>query len=188
MSRCSYCRCELPGLETLCQQCFEAGCDRIAHPKQWWQRFQLRPQFTRDNFIGFSLLFTVSFASLRFDFPYFHARHMWNTETSALIATLIGCLAFFHHGGDKSEVGPTRAKKFDQRMNWKRFALLGRRLSLRSFHIHAGRRTNADRGGKLGNRCKRKFDVPEEQKHSFASLRNYRSCEFFFRCGVANYD
>jgi hypothetical protein len=124
MSRCSYCRRELPGLETLCQQCFQAGCDRLAHPKQWWQRFQLRPQFARDNFIGFSLLFTVSFASLRFDFPYFHARHMRNTEISSVISTLIACLAFFHHGGDKSEFGPTPANIFEQKMNWKRFALL----------------------------------------------------------------
>jgi hypothetical protein len=41
MSRCQYCRCEIPGLATLCDECFEKGCDRIAHPMPWWQRFRL---------------------------------------------------------------------------------------------------------------------------------------------------
>ncbi len=41
MSRCQYCRCEVPGLVTLCDECFEKGCDRIAHPTSWWQRFRL---------------------------------------------------------------------------------------------------------------------------------------------------
>jgi hypothetical protein len=94
MPRCSNCDRELPGFETLCQQCFEAGYDRLAHPKPWWQRFQLRPQFARDNFIGFFLLFALAFVRLRFDLT---------TETSALISSLFACVAFFHEGRAKSQ-------------------------------------------------------------------------------------
>jgi len=43
MSRCPYCRRELPGFETICQQCFEAGYERIAHPTPWWRRIRLTP-------------------------------------------------------------------------------------------------------------------------------------------------
>lgn len=103
MPYCSYCHRELPGLETRCQQCLEAGSDWLAHPKPWWQRFRLRPRFARDNFIGFSFLFTFAFVKLRFDFPYLHTGHMRTTETSVLIATLFACLAFLHEGGGKSE-------------------------------------------------------------------------------------
>jgi hypothetical protein len=124
MSLCPYCRRELPGLETLCQQCFEAEYDRQAHPKPWWQRFHMRPQFTRDNFIGFFLLFTFAFASFRFDFPYFHARHMRTTESSTLISTLIACIAFFRQGKDKlrpvvAPFGNARGK-----IDWHQFVLL----------------------------------------------------------------
>jgi drug/metabolite transporter (DMT)-like permease len=38
MSRCQYCRCEVPGLATLCDKCFEAGYDRVVNPKPWRQR------------------------------------------------------------------------------------------------------------------------------------------------------
>ena len=119
MSYCSYCHRELPRLETLCQQCFAVRYDQLSHPKGWRQRFQLRPQSTRDNLIGFFLLFAFAFAVLRFDFPYFHARHMRTTETSALISILIACLAFFHQGG-----GAAPSNIFEYKMNWRRFALL----------------------------------------------------------------
>lgn len=42
MSRCPYCRRELPGFETICQQCLEAGYQRIAHPKTWSQRLRVK--------------------------------------------------------------------------------------------------------------------------------------------------
>jgi hypothetical protein len=122
VSRCSYCHRELPGLETLRQQCFAAQYDQLLYPKPSGQRVQLRPKFTRDNLIGFFLLFTFVFASLRFDLPYFHARHMRTTETSALISILIACLAFFHQGGGKERVAPSSI--FEYKMNWRRFALL----------------------------------------------------------------
>ncbi len=47
MSRCPYCDRELPGFETLCQQCFEAGYEQVAHPKSWWQRRQFWRQWPR---------------------------------------------------------------------------------------------------------------------------------------------
>jgi hypothetical protein len=47
MSRCPYCDRELPGFETLCQQCFEAGYEQVAHPKTWWQRRQFWRQWPR---------------------------------------------------------------------------------------------------------------------------------------------
>jgi hypothetical protein len=68
--------------------------------------------------------FTVSFASLRFDFPYFHARHMRTTETSALISTLIACVAFFHQGRDKSQIVAAPSNVPEHKMDWRRFTLL----------------------------------------------------------------
>ena len=41
MSRCPYCRRELPGFETVCQRCFEAGYEHVAHSKSKWQSRQL---------------------------------------------------------------------------------------------------------------------------------------------------
>ena len=61
MSRCPYCGRELPGFETLCQKCLDAGYDRIAHPMPWWQRMR----FTQDCvyvflFVFFYVLITTS--------------------------------------------------------------------------------------------------------------------------------
>lgn len=122
MSQCSNCHRELPGFETLCLQCFEAGYERVMHPKQWWQRVQLRPQFARNNIIGFSVLFGFAFVLLRFDFPYFHARHMRTTEISVLLSTLFACIAFFH-GQEKSQPAsvPPRVKR---EIDWRRFGFL----------------------------------------------------------------
>jgi hypothetical protein len=53
MSRCPYCRRQLPGFETLCQQCFEAGYDRVTHPRPWWQRFHLTSRSLYTFFFGF---------------------------------------------------------------------------------------------------------------------------------------
>jgi hypothetical protein len=41
VSQCPYCRRELPGFETLCQDCFEAGYDQVLHPIPWWRRMRL---------------------------------------------------------------------------------------------------------------------------------------------------
>ena len=93
MSRCPYCRRELPGMETLCDQCFRAGYERVTHPRPWWHR--LFPRFARGNFAGFSALCVVGFAIWRFDFPLFRARRMHSTDTSLILAALFACWAFF---------------------------------------------------------------------------------------------
>ncbi len=41
VSQCPYCRRELPGFETLCQNCFEEGYDQVLHPIPWWRRMRL---------------------------------------------------------------------------------------------------------------------------------------------------
>lgn len=35
MSHCSHCRCDLPGLETLCSKCYEARCSKLDQRKPW---------------------------------------------------------------------------------------------------------------------------------------------------------
>ena len=59
MSRCPYCHRELPGLETLCQECFEKGYERIWHPKPWWQRHRLR--LTHHSLYAFLFGFTYAY-------------------------------------------------------------------------------------------------------------------------------
>lgn len=63
MSRCPYCESELPGFETVCQSCFEAGYDRVTDTRPWWQRRELwhRPRLTREILHGFLFLFAVCF-------------------------------------------------------------------------------------------------------------------------------
>jgi len=124
MPRCSYCRCELPGLETLCPRCFEAEYSRLAHPTPWWQRFQLRPQFSRDNLVGFFVLFAFSFITLRFDFPYFHDRHLRSTETSGLISAAFACIAFFFGEKVDSRTATQPFSSFIRKVDWRRFTLL----------------------------------------------------------------
>jgi hypothetical protein len=53
MSRCPYCRRELPGFETLCQNCFAAGYDRVVHPIPWWRR----PRLTYNSLYVFVFVF-----------------------------------------------------------------------------------------------------------------------------------
>ena len=60
MSRCSYCRRELPGLETLCRECLEAGYERITHPTPWWQRMR----FTQACVYVFLLVFVHAYLIL----------------------------------------------------------------------------------------------------------------------------
>jgi hypothetical protein len=60
MSRCPYCGRELPGSETLCQTCLEAGYDRIAHPMPWWQRMR----FTQDCVYIFLFVFFYGYIIL----------------------------------------------------------------------------------------------------------------------------
>jgi hypothetical protein len=59
MSRCPYCHRELPGLETLCQQCFEKGYEQVAHPRPWWQRH--RPRLTLHSLYAFLFVFAYGY-------------------------------------------------------------------------------------------------------------------------------
>ena len=130
MSRCAYCRRELPGLETLCQQCFENGYDGLVHPKPW--SYRLRPRLTRGNLVGFFILFVFSFVLFRFDFPDFRARHMKTTETSSLISILIACVAFFYESKGKSESVILPRRNFETR------SILGRLMLLVAVELIVG--------------------------------------------------
>jgi hypothetical protein len=122
MSRCSYCRCELPGLESFCNQCLLAENDRLTHPKPWWH--WLRPRFARGNLVGFCFLFLFFFALLRFDIPEFRVNRMRTTETSVMISSLIACLAFFRDIKTKSEYPIAPANNSGDSFDWGRFMLL----------------------------------------------------------------
>jgi len=105
-------------METLCDQCFRAGYDRVTHPKPWWHR--LRPRFSRGNFAAFSAFFVLGFAIWRFDFPAFRARWMHSTDTSLILAALIACASFFIDTKEKSSDVPRLEGTFD----WPRFLQL----------------------------------------------------------------
>ena len=124
MSHCSNCRRELPGLETLCQQCYEAQYEQVAYEKPWWRRLHLQPRFQRYNLTTFCFIFAAVFIALRFDFPYFHARHMKTTETSAFISTLIACVAFFLEAKGKSASIATNPNDFAGKVDWRSLILL----------------------------------------------------------------
>jgi hypothetical protein len=97
MPHCPHCRTELPGSETLCQECFEKGYDQVAHPKPWWQRRVLwhRPILTRN--IVFASLFLFVIASLRgrasFAYGTFDSRR--TITTSDLIALVLALVFAF---------------------------------------------------------------------------------------------
>ena len=61
MSRCTYCRRDLPGFETICQDCLEAGYDRVAHPTPWWKQFRL----TTRSLYAFLFVFVYASVILR---------------------------------------------------------------------------------------------------------------------------
>jgi hypothetical protein len=67
MPRCPYCRRQLPGLETLCNECLAAQYEQLVRPKSWWQRRQLwhRPRFTRYSLYGFLFVFTFGILDAR---------------------------------------------------------------------------------------------------------------------------
>lgn len=118
MARCPYCRRELPGVETLCDQCFRAGYDRVTHPRPWWHRLQ--PRFSRGNLAAYSALFVIGFAIWRFDFPIFRARRMQSTDASLVFAALMGCAAFFIDAKGKRATMPC----VDAPLDWPRFLQL----------------------------------------------------------------
>jgi hypothetical protein len=68
MSQCHYCRRELPGFDSICKNCFDAGYEQVLHPKPWWQRRQLwhRPRLSRSSVFAFLIVFTFMFLRIRF--------------------------------------------------------------------------------------------------------------------------
>jgi hypothetical protein len=74
MSQCPYCRRELPGFESVCKNCFDAGYEQVLHPKPWWQRRQLwhRPRLSRNCVFVFLMVFTFMFLDIRVDWVFPH--------------------------------------------------------------------------------------------------------------------
>jgi hypothetical protein len=96
MSRCPYCRSELPGLETLCQKCWEKQYASPASAKPWLPKGV--PRLTRGNLGAFLLFFVFCFLQWRFDFPYFHQRHFLTNGESVLAALLLASAAVYMQG------------------------------------------------------------------------------------------
>ena len=92
MSRCPYCDCELTGLETLCQNCFDKGYEQVRHPKPWWQRRELwhRPRLTWN--ILYIFLFAFGFVFLREQMRIYHR---WTIKGSALFAFVFALIFAF---------------------------------------------------------------------------------------------
>ena len=130
MARCSNCRCDLPGLETLCRRCMDGEYERVGHAKRWWDR--LRSRFARRNFIGFCIFFVFGFAVFRFDFPFFHRDYRLTTERSAEIAALSACVAFFLDDKSKSQRKTAPPGKIETP------PILGRFLTLLGIELLAG--------------------------------------------------
>lgn len=91
MSRCPYCRRELPGFETLCQQCLDKGYDQVVHPKSWWQRRTLfhRPKLTRNLVFASLFFFTITFLRGRASFAESTFDSSATIRTSDRIALLL---------------------------------------------------------------------------------------------------
>ena len=93
MSRCPYCNRELPGFDTLCQECFDAGYEQVAHPMSWWERrkyWRQWPKLTRDIFSIF--LFIFGYAFVRFRFTTYRPPTTKNTLIIALACAFIAAL------------------------------------------------------------------------------------------------
>lgn len=90
MSRCPYCRSKLPGLQTLCQKCWEQKYANPSPVKQW--RPKGVPRLTRGNIFGF--LFTFALVFLRWRFGYGSP----TTTNSALIAFVFASITIYLSG------------------------------------------------------------------------------------------
>lgn len=65
MPRCHDCQCELPGLESLCQECFKARQCALEHPRPWWQG--IRPRLTFSSLYVFVFVFLYGSVIARID-------------------------------------------------------------------------------------------------------------------------
>lgn len=107
MSRCPYCDRELPGFETLCQQCFEAGYDRIAHPIPWWRRMRL----TADSLYTFLLVFGYLYLLLRINRDH-HPTMMGIVGLASVMAAFIILIATVMEDFGKSKTARGRLYVF----------------------------------------------------------------------------
>jgi hypothetical protein len=113
MSRCEYCRCQLPGLETICQKCFEGRSDQLDHPVPWWHfRWFLaprwswcRPRLTRISLYAFLFMFALAFLPFRL---YFHPLTM---KASVLIALAFALVSAFLESAMKDRPSNSKQKK-----------------------------------------------------------------------------
>lgn len=112
MSRCPYCRHELPGLETICQKCFEAGYEQVVHPKPWWQRRQLsyRPRFRRGLVYGFLFMFAGVFLRLRLD-AWISSYHHRTIRDSAVLALVFAAITILVESTRKADSKDSEQKK-----------------------------------------------------------------------------
>jgi len=94
MSRCPYCRSELPGLETVCQKCWEK---QYASPAKPWPPRSL-PRLTKGNIFGFLFLFSFCFLQGRFHIPLYYLHAPMSTETAAWTALLVASIAIYFSG------------------------------------------------------------------------------------------
>ena len=86
MSKCPYCRTELPGLQTLCQECWEKRSASPDPPRPWPPRSL--PRLTKGNIFGF--LFVFGYAFLRWRFTSYHPPTTLNSALIALVFASIG--------------------------------------------------------------------------------------------------
>jgi len=96
MSRCPDCRSELPGLQTMCQHCWEKQYASTGSAKPWLPRGL--PRLTRGNLILFLFLLAFCFLQGRFHIPLFYLHAPMSTRASALIALLFASLAIYVQG------------------------------------------------------------------------------------------
>jgi len=98
MSRCTYCRCQLPPFETLCQKCFEGRAYQLDHPVPWWHfRWLLAPRYAwvRPRFRRYTMyifLFIFVDALLRFRLGITHPPAI---KTCIGLALIFACLEAF---------------------------------------------------------------------------------------------
>lgn len=91
MSHCPYCRRELTAFDTICKECYEAGYDRVTHPKPWWKpSWSFRqPRFTLSCLYVFLFTFGYFFVDFRFFWHSSNNRAVLAASAIALVMAVI---------------------------------------------------------------------------------------------------
>jgi hypothetical protein len=97
MSRCPYC----PGLQTMCETCWEKNYASPGSTRPWLPKGV--PRLTKNNMSLFLFLFTFCFLQGRFHIPLFYLHAPMSTRTAALVA-LVGIRCCLHAG--RAVTGP----------------------------------------------------------------------------------